>query len=1001
MAKKDVMIKDAPLVEVINGAEKIPVSDGSNEPRAVNLQQIKFFVGADTPLSKGQGENSVKQTPPSPTFEKKNELLTDEKGEFIEADALGDYAVALGGTAAAIGKRSVAQGHRCVAEGETSHVEGNCAVVKYIDETLNGYGSHAEGYSTVVAGTYAHAEGNKTKVVAPNAHAEGFETTVGTKGESAHAEGVGTTADAPASHAEGNNTNTIGAYSHAEGRQTMTLGEGAHAEGFESHSLGDYSHAEGFGCTSTGNASHSEGMKCNAKGGRSHAEGKESVSEGNSSHAEGWISNAIGESSHAEGQNTKTYGIASHSEGLNSEAHGPCSHAEGLGTKTNENIMCQHVEGFYNNVTDSLKIIGCGTSDEDRKNAVEVTQDGRVFVKGIGNYDGTSLEAVDLKTALDHKANSGDVYNKAEMNNIIDIELVKKKQVATINGQSITKGGNIVIEGGEGSYDDTEIREELSKKLEGEVVGTTTPTEGSIGGSYDDTEIRQEIAELSAQTKGNLLPYTTIAWQYGNRYEEHSTGSSSYAPNDRMSTKPTYFIPVSKGITYLVYGASDIFKFACKFTIDKATTTKDSGWISSEYEYTPNEDGYFQMVLARQDNGGIDMNVLLENLPQIVVCEKGIPIENIHFSADIISKQMVLDKTKTNQGSVKADSGEIVASTGADRAGYLDKIDVKGYEYIDLDGSIFDYYDVAVVTFNKNLVKKDYGWGGKRRIALMPYSEYAILNFREKNNATINGYCLLYNNELSIGLGESAEPKNEPKKRNHIYKKNKLTHLAHRGLAASLPENSIASFVAAAEAGFDGIETDCQESADGTLYCMHDLTIDRTTNGTGTLRGLSDAYLSGITLKDSQEPIPTTRDYIKVCKKYGMIPVIELKDGGISDDGIANLLSLLEQYGMKDTCVIISFSYKLLSIVRRLTEDVYVEPLLTPSLGNLLIASAFGNSGIDHDCTSTKLTEEHVLAAHKMGLNVNSYTIANAEQAEKMLNLGVDAITSHQFQGVN
>jgi hypothetical protein len=53
--------------------------------------------------------------------------------------------------------------------------------------------------------------------------------------------------------------------------------------------------------------------------------------------------------------------------------------------------------------------------------------------------------------------------------------------------------------GGGSSYDDSEIREELSKKLEGEVVGTTTPTEGSIGGSYDDTEIRQEIAELSAE----------------------------------------------------------------------------------------------------------------------------------------------------------------------------------------------------------------------------------------------------------------------------------------------------------------------------------------------------------------------------------------------------------------------------------------------------------------------------------------------------------------------
>ena len=464
MAKKDVMIKDAPLVEVINGAEKIPVSDGSNEPRAVNLQQIKVFVGADTPLSKGQGENSVKQTPPSPTFEKKNEILTDEKGEFIEADALGDYAVALGGTAAAIGKRSVAQGHRCVAEGETSHVEGNCAVVKYIDETLNGYGSHAEGYSTVVMGTYSHAEGSKCLVVGSNSHAEGIESLVGADG--AHAEGYGTKVyeGADGSHAEGNNTETNAPYAHAEGRQSNASGEASHAEGTETNAVFDYSHTEGKGTITKGLYSHaegidtethaagahSEGVETHANNEGSHAEGHGAVANGKYAHAEGWVTNAKGEVSHAEGQNTRAHQIGSHSEGNNTDAQGAYSHAEGLGTKTHPDVAGQHVEGYYNKETDSLKIIGCGTSGEDRKNAIEVTQDGRVFVKGIGNYDGTSLEAVDLKTALDHKANSGDVYNKAEINNIINVELVKKKDVATINGKSILEGGNIVITGGEG-----------------------------------------------------------------------------------------------------------------------------------------------------------------------------------------------------------------------------------------------------------------------------------------------------------------------------------------------------------------------------------------------------------------------------------------------------------------------------------------------------------------------------------------------------------------------
>lgn len=39
------MIKDAPLVERLNGDEKIPISDGSNAPKAVNLGMIKDFIG--------------------------------------------------------------------------------------------------------------------------------------------------------------------------------------------------------------------------------------------------------------------------------------------------------------------------------------------------------------------------------------------------------------------------------------------------------------------------------------------------------------------------------------------------------------------------------------------------------------------------------------------------------------------------------------------------------------------------------------------------------------------------------------------------------------------------------------------------------------------------------------------------------------------------------------------------------------------------------------------
>lgn len=42
-----ITIKDAPLVEQLSGDEKIPISDGSNEPRTVNIEQIKEFANKD------------------------------------------------------------------------------------------------------------------------------------------------------------------------------------------------------------------------------------------------------------------------------------------------------------------------------------------------------------------------------------------------------------------------------------------------------------------------------------------------------------------------------------------------------------------------------------------------------------------------------------------------------------------------------------------------------------------------------------------------------------------------------------------------------------------------------------------------------------------------------------------------------------------------------------------------------------------------------------------
>lgn len=146
--------------------------------------------------------------------------------------------------------------------------------------------SHAEGDTTVSAGTGSHSEGCNTAALEVGAHAEGRETVA--SNYSAHAEGDGCIAS--------------GKYSHAEGHLSVASDYSSHAEG-ESVSSGYYSHSEG--CSS-------------ASGQCSHAEGDECIAYGQDSHAEGSDTSAIGYSTHSEGYSTFAFGYACHAEGRGS-----------------------------------------------------------------------------------------------------------------------------------------------------------------------------------------------------------------------------------------------------------------------------------------------------------------------------------------------------------------------------------------------------------------------------------------------------------------------------------------------------------------------------------------------------------------------------------------------------------------------------------------------------------------------------------------------------------
>lgn len=122
-----------------------------------------------------------------------------------------------------------------------------------------------------------------------------------------------------------------------------------------------------------------EGYNTTASGDCSHSEGHHTTASGSRSHSEGGFSTASGGYSHSEGSGTTASGYTAHAEGSDTNASGMCSHAEGNDTIASSD--CQHVEGMYNIEDANSKyahIIGNGTSDSDRSNALTVDWNGTI-----------------------------------------------------------------------------------------------------------------------------------------------------------------------------------------------------------------------------------------------------------------------------------------------------------------------------------------------------------------------------------------------------------------------------------------------------------------------------------------------------------------------------------------------------------------------------------------------------------------------------------------------
>jgi glycerophosphoryl diester phosphodiesterase len=134
--------------------------------------------------------------------------------------------------------------------------------------------------------------------------------------------------------------------------------------------------------------------------------------------------------------------------------------------------------------------------------------------------------------------------------------------------------------------------------------------------------------------------------------------------------------------------------------------------------------------------------------------------------------------------------------------------------------------------------------------------------------------------------------------------------IAHRGDRAHAPENTMRAFAQAIATGADAIELDVHLSADGQVVVCHDDTVDRTTNGTGTVSSMPYATLRTLNAGGG-ERIPLLTD---VLDAFADVPlVIDFKANAATEPA----LTLLDKAGARGRVVLGSFDAAPIALARR------------------------------------------------------------------------------------
>ena len=234
-----------------------------------------------------------------------------------------------------------------------------------------------------------------------------------------------------------------------------------------------------------------------------------------------------------------------------------------------------------------------------------------------------------------------------------------------------------------------------------------------------------------------------------------------------------------------------------------------------------------------------------------------------------------------------------------------------------------------------------------------------------------------------------------------------ITLTGHRGAGGLAPENTLAAIQKGLDCNVDRIEIDVQQTKDNVVISLHDISIDRTTDGKGLVKDLTYKeilkYSGGIKFAEEfkNEKIPTLNQVLKLVNGKATL-VVEIKEGDDYYPGIEQrVVNSIKRYNAKSWVIIHSFNDKALEKVKEIDKTIELHKVFIADfpLFSLIYDVKFNITNLEHYDYVTEIstfypltTQRLIDKVHSLNKKINVWTVNDSVKINRLINMGVDGI---------